>query len=188
MKIYTKTGDAGTTALFGGRRVSKTDAHVEAYGTVDELSAHLAVLRCSAISENHKLYLQKIQNTLFVVGSILADGEKNRSAYIPAFNAEYVTDLESVIDALEKDLSPLKNFILAGSDMANAQCHVCRTVCRRAERLVVFLMENKLMEDQSVLIYLNRLSDYLFVLARHITFQTCSEETIWKNEIVLKSK
>lgn len=115
MKIYTKTGDTGTTALFGGRRVSKTDAHVEAYGTIDELSAHLAVLRCCAISENHKSYVQKIQNTLFVIGSILADGEKKRSAYIPTFDVENTTDLENIIDALEKDLTPLKNFILAGS-------------------------------------------------------------------------
>ena len=181
MKIYTKTGDAGTTALFGGRRVSKTDAHVEAYGTIDELSAHLAVLRCSAISENHKLYVQKIQNTLFIIGSILADGEKKRSAYIPIFDAENIIDLEKVIDDLEKDLTPLKNFILAGSDMANAQCHVCRTVCRRAERLVVFLIDNKLVEEENVLKYLNRLSDYLFVLARHITYQNGSEETIWKS-------
>ena len=180
MKIYTKTGDTGTTALFGGRRVSKTDAHVEAYGTIDELSAHLAVLRCCAISENHKSYVQKIQNTLFVIGSILADGEKKRSAYIPTFDVENTTDLENIIDALEKDLTPLKNFILAGSDMANAQCHVCRTVCRRSERLVVFLIENKLIDDESVLKYLNRLSDFLFVLARHITFQNGSEEIIWK--------
>ncbi len=180
MKIYTKTGDKGTTALFGGRRVSKTDAHVEAYGTIDELSAHLAVLRCNPISENHKKELEKIQNTLFVVGSILADGEKERSAYIPSFDAENITDLENVIDALEKDLQPLKNFILAGSDISNAQCHVCRTVCRRAERHIVFLMDNKLMTDESVLKYINRLSDYLFVLARHITFQKAGEEIIWQ--------
>ena len=182
MKIYTKTGDKGTTALFGGRRVSKTDAHVEAYGTIDELSAHLAVLHCSTISENHKTYLQKIQHTLFVVGSILADGEKKRSAYIPTFDLENITDLENVIDRLEKDLSPLKNFILAGSDLANAQCHVCRTVCRRAERCVVFLLDHKMLDDEAVLKYINRLSDYLFVLARHITFQNGGQEIIWKKE------
>jgi cob(I)alamin adenosyltransferase len=165
-KIYTKTGDKGETSLFGGRRVPKSELRIDAYGTVDELNAHIGLLRDGIADEASRAVLLDIQNRLFVVGACLAtDPEKSLS--VPDLKPADIELLEARIDAMEQGLEPLKYFILPGGHPVVSQCHVARCVCRRAERLTVAL---HLVEpiDSLVLEYLNRLSDYLFVLSRHL--------------------
>ena len=179
-KIYTKTGDAGKTGLFGGGRVSKNNLRVEAYGTVDELNAFTGLLRDMMTNVHHKIFLEKIQNELFVIGSLLASiGDKNN--YLPNLTESAVVAIEKEIDAMETQLPPLKNFILPGGQVVNSYCHIARTVCRRAERNVVALAAKKNTNlDPIILTYLNRLSDYFFVLARHVSFESGAEEVVWK--------
>ncbi|MCC7507627.1 MAG: cob(I)yrinic acid a,c-diamide adenosyltransferase [Saprospiraceae bacterium] len=177
-RIYTKTGDKGDTALFGGRRVPKSHLRVDAYGTVDELNAFIGMLRDTQNDEHLREILAEIQNRLFSLGAHLAsDPAKNPTP--PDFKSEDVQLLESEIDAMDAVLPPLKNFILPGGHLSVSVCHVCRTVCRRAERLVVALSRRSPVDTLAIQ-YLNRLSDYFFVLSRHLAHQLDADEVIWK--------
>lgn len=176
-RIYTKTGDMGDTALFGGRRVAKSHLRVDAYGTVDELNSFVGWLRDSIENEHIRGVLVQVQHRLFSVGATLAsDPEKHPPA--PDLVQDDIILLEQEIDAMDTILPPLKNFILPGGHTAVSVCHVCRTVCRRAERLVVALHQIDAV-DTLVLQYLNRLSDYFFMLARQLGHDLGAEEVIW---------
>lgn len=179
MKIYTKTGDRGETGLFGGGRVRKDAPRIEAYGTIDELNALLGVVRSAEMPDQIDHLVRRIQGDLFAVGAELAtvDPEKHGTHMIGAAEIE---QLESAIDTLEEALPPLTHFILPDGCPAAAQLHFARTVCRRAERLLVHLMETS--EDlfsDDVLVYLNRLGDLLFVLARSVNHSAGVAETKW---------
>lgn len=182
MKIYTKTGDDGTTGLVGGSRVKKFDIRLEAYGTVDELNATLGVLRSMQVSESDKLLIIEIQNKLFNIGSRLASDEKGE-AYTAnlAITDENIGLLESAIDEFEISLPQLNHFILPGGDPASAQCHVARTVCRRAERRVLEFA-GEMPTHINTVKYLNRLSDFLFVLSRKIAMENGVSESVWRKE------
>ncbi len=176
MKIYTKTGDKGTTSLLGGTRVSKAHQKLEAYGTVDELNSVLGVV--SSSSKVHQEFLQNIQHRLFNIGSLLAV-EREVNFELPSVDAADIETLEKEIDRLNENLEPLRNFILPGGSVLSAQAHVARSVCRRAERRVVAL-EN---DDYGILVqYLNRLSDYLFVLSREFLREEGKEEVKWESK------
>lgn len=185
MKIYTKTGDRGTTALFGGTRVPKYHIRVESYGTIDELNAHIGLIRDQLVDEQDRATLLAIQHDLFTVGAILAtDPEKERlkngkeRLNIARITAETVAVLEGEIDRLDADLPLMTHFILPGGHTTVSFCHIARCVCRRAERLSVQLHEMDPLEAE-VLMYLNRLSDYLFVLARKLSLDFHAEEIKW---------
>ena len=171
MKIYTRTGDRGETSLFGGARVPKNDPRIDAYGTIDELNSCLGVLL--AIEPDPQLLA--VQRDLFEIGAHLASPGTSRFAGVETSRIE---ELERGIDAMEADLAPLKSFILPGGTPAAAQLHVARTVCRRAERLVVALHDDD-PATQSSIAYLNRLSDYLFVAARHANHKRGVEDVPW---------
>jgi cob(I)alamin adenosyltransferase len=179
MKIYTKTGDQGTTALFGGKRVSKANLRIETYGTVDELNAWLGVLRDQEVNLKRRDVLVEIQDRLFTVGSILATEPGNSKVKIPALVEEDVILLEKQIDLMDIELQPMRFFVLPGGNASVSFGHVARTVCRRAERLVIALNEQESVRP-TVIKYLNRLSDYLFVLCRKMTAELNVEETPWK--------
>jgi cob(I)alamin adenosyltransferase len=179
MKIYTKTGDQGTTALFGGKRVSKADLRIDTYGTVDELNSWIGLVRDQSVNEKRKDFLVAVQDRLFIVGSILATEPGNTKVKIPALVEADVTFLENEIDRMDKELIPLRFFILPGGHQSVSFCHVARTVCRRAERLTIAL-HNQEPIDKLVIQYLNRLSDYLFMLARKMSADLNIEETPWK--------
>lgn len=179
MKIYTKTGDAGTTALYGGARVSKADERVETYGTIDELNAHLGLLRDQEVNQARAPLFQEIQETLFVIGSHLAADPSKESMKLPPLSEESVPHLEASIDALDADLPAMKYFILPGGHPAVSVCHVARCVCRRAERQVVRFSQHETV-DPMIIVYLNRLSDWLFVLARAMGQQLGVDEIPWK--------
>ncbi len=173
MKIYTKTGDKGETSLLGGTRVSKSHQKIEAYGTVDELNSALGVLRSSTDLDSDLLL--EVQHVLFNIGSLLAT-EREVNFELPKLESTDVEKLENAIDLLNEDLPKLRNFILPGGSSAAAFAHMARTICRRAERRVVVL-ENI---DVVVIHYLNRLSDYLFVLSRAILASEGKQEINWK--------
>jgi cob(I)alamin adenosyltransferase len=177
-KIYTKTGDAGQTALFGGRRVSKSDLRVEAYGTVDELNAFVGLLRDYTDGEELRSVLSEIQHRLFSIGAHLAS-DPVKSPAQPDLHEGDVKLLENEIDRMELALPPLQNFILPGGHVAVSHAHVCRTVCRRAERLVVALDQLEPVAPTTIQ-YLNRLSDYFFVLARFLARHNQAGEHIWR--------
>jgi cob(I)alamin adenosyltransferase len=178
MKIYTKTGDSGHTSLFGGTKISKDDARLEAYGTVDELNAFVGCLFDNVQTEEIKKELFVIQNHLFDIGSVLAcDPEKN--IQLKSISASDVAQLEKQIDEMDSHLSPLQNFILPSGHPCISATHVCRTVCRRAERRAVTLY-NLVPFDNNIIIYLNRLSDYFFVLARYLAILTDTAEIKWQ--------
>ncbi len=179
MKIYTKNGDKGTTSLFGGKRVSKADVRIDAYGTVDELNSWIGVVRDQEINIARKDILVHIQDRLFTIGSSLATEPGNTKVKIPALSENDVLRLEKEIDAMEAELPPLKSFILPGGHLSVSFGHVARTTCRRAERIAISLSENEAV-DPLVIRYLNRLSDYLFVLARKTAHELGAEETPWK--------
>ena len=179
MKIYTKTGDKGTTALFGGKRVSKADLRIDTYGTVDELNSYMGLVRDQEVNAHRKSILTEIQDRLFTIGSILATEPGNTKVKVPALSESDVTFLENEIDAMEEKLLPMKSFVLPGGHPSVSFCHVARTVCRRAERLVIALNAQEKTEDL-IIKYLNRLSDYLFVLSRKMTAELKAEETPWK--------
>ncbi len=185
MKIYTKTGDAGTTALFGGSRVPKHNIRIESYGTVDELNSYLGLVRTQDIDPRSKEIIIYIQDRLFTLGAILAtdparavlkSGKERLN--IPRIEEEDITLLETEMDRMNDDLPPMTHFILPGGNTTVSYCHIARTVCRRAERRVTLLNENEPI-DKLVIKYLNRLSDYLFVLARKLSNDTNAEETQW---------
>ncbi len=178
MKIYTKTGDDGTTMLFGGGRVSKANLRIESYGTVDELNAYIGLIRDQDIGDRHKKLLKAIQNRLFVIGANLASDPDKEKLQTPDIREEDIVQLENEMDVLQAELPPLKHFILPGGHTTVSYCHLARCVCRRTERLVVALSENE--EVLPIIIrYLNRLSDYLFVLGRMLTMELGAEEIIW---------
>ncbi|MTG98136.1 MULTISPECIES: cob(I)yrinic acid a,c-diamide adenosyltransferase [Myroides] len=185
MKVYTKTGDKGTTALFGGTRVPKHHIRIESYGTVDELNSHIGLIRDQEMNQLYKEVLIEIQDRLFTVGAILAtDPDKailkngKERLNIPKISEEDIALLENEIDRMEESLPPMTHFVLPGGHTTVSYCHIARCVCRRAERLSVHLNEIEAV-DESVLKYLNRLSDYLFVLARKLTFDLHAEEVKW---------
>lgn len=168
-KIYTRTGDQGQTSLADGTRVSKTHPRLEAYGTVDELSSHLGLLASLISEESDCRFLRHIQQTLFTLSALLAT--EDSSPYRPApLPADAVAEMEQAIDELQTQVPPLRAFILPGGSVAAAQAHVCRTVCRRAERRILALREQAHV-DEAVIRYINRLGDYLFVLARSLNIR-----------------
>lgn len=179
MKIYTKTGDQGTTALFGGTRVSKTDLRIEAYGTVDEANAFIAIVRDQEVNKKRESILIAIQERLFTIGSLLAVAPGKTGVRVPQLNAADVVLLEQAIDEMDTVLPPLRNFIVPGGHIAVSHCHAARTVCRRAERNIVALHQQQPV-DPIIIQYMNRLSDYLFVLARMIAHELGVVETPWK--------
>lgn len=176
-KIYTKTGDKGLTSLWGGARVPKHHIRIEAYGTTDELNSYIGVVRDGLKDQAMRQELKTIQDRLFTLGSILAT-DPNKEMSTPDLHLSDVEALEKSIDKMEKELPALKNFILPGGHQTVSFCHVARCICRRAERLAVALNEEKPVEE-IVLKYLNRLSDYLFVLSRKIAKDFEAEEIIW---------
>ena len=176
MKIYTRTGDHGQTSLFGGARVAKSDPRIEAYGTVDELSSHIGVARTTPIPADVDAVLHQVQLDLFEVGAHLASPGTSR---FPGVDAARIEELERAIDAMESELQPLTTFILPGGSSSAAHLHVARTVCRRAERLVVAL-QDETPATVSTISYLNRLSDYLFVAARFANRRAGVDDVPWK--------
>jgi cob(I)alamin adenosyltransferase len=178
MKIYTKTGDKGLTSLIGGSRVPKYHIRIESYGTVDELNSYLGLIACQDILSHDQQILKQIQDRLFTIGaSLAADPEKSVMA-TPDLKQEDIDLLEAEMDAMEKQLPVLKHFILPGGSNTVSFCHLARCVCRRAERLTVQLAQDSPV-DEKVIVYLNRLSDYLFMLARKIGQEQHLEENKW---------
>jgi len=185
MKIYTKTGDKGTTALFGGTRVPKHHIRIESYGTVDELNSHIGLIRDQEINTLYKNVLIEVQDRLFTVGAILAtppEKETLKNGQPRLQNLGIVESdielLEKEIDTMEQALPPMTHFVLPGGHTTVSYCHIARCVCRRAERLAVHLHEIE-PTDEFVIKYLNRLSDYLFVLARKLSFDLQANEVPW---------
>ncbi|MCH7413973.1 cob(I)yrinic acid a,c-diamide adenosyltransferase [Belliella sp. R4-6] len=179
MKIYTKTGDTGTTSLLGGKRVSKGHIKIDAYGTVDELNSYIGLLRDQEVNKSREVILKEIQDRLFTLGATLATEVGKSNIKKPDLHQEDIELLEKEIDLMEEKLPPLRNFILPGGHQAISFCHLARTVCRRTERCVILLMEIEPV-DQIILSYLNRLSDYLFVLGRLMAIDLEVEEVTWK--------
>lgn len=179
MKIYTKTGDAGKTSLLGGSRVAKYHLRIEAYGTVDELNSHIGMLRSYDLEESVRALLIEIQDHLFTLGAQLATEPGERKVKIPKLRDDQVTFLEKAIDAMEEVLPPMRNFVLPGGHLAVAQAHVARCVCRRAERIVLHLNDESDV-PAPIPVYLNRLSDFLFVLSRKLGQDLQAEEIPWK--------
>jgi cob(I)alamin adenosyltransferase len=185
MKVYTKTGDTGTTSLFGGTRVPKHHIRIESYGTVDELNSHIGLIRDQDINVLYKNVLIEVQDRLFTVGAILAtppekevlkNGQKRlQNLGILETDIEF---LENEIDSMEDSLPPMTHFVLPGGHTTVSYCHIARCVCRRAERLAVHLHEIE-PTDELVIKYLNRLSDYLFVLARKLSHDLNADEVKW---------
>lgn len=179
MKIYTKKGDKGTTQLIGGTRVSKGHFKIDAYGTVDELISSIGVVRDYNIDPKYKEQLIEIQDRLFTIGSHLATDFSKSSMKLPEIFNEDVTILEDWMDEMDNELPEMKSFILPGGHLAVSNCHVARCVCRRAERAIVALSEQESVET-IIPQYINRLSDYLFVLSRKLSKDFKAEETPWK--------
>ena len=178
MKIYTKKGDKGQTGLIGGSRVSKNDLRINAYGTVDELNAHVGLLRDLTDDRELKSNLIDIQDRLFTAGSLLAVGEKGTKMKLPELNEADIHCLESWIDGMDKLLPQMKSFVLPGGHVAVSTRHIVRTVCRRAERLIVEL-SNQVKVSPLIVAYFNRLSDYFFTLSRKLSMDLNAEETPW---------
>jgi len=184
LKIYTKTGDGGYTSLIGGTKVSKADVRIETYGTVDELNSWIGLVSDQLMDTAIKRFLKEVQDRLFTIGSSLAtDGEREPKMKLPDLHAEDIKALEQEIDAMTAQLPPMKSFILPGGHMAVSSIHVARCVCRRAERLAVGLQQHALFVDTQVIQYLNRLSDYLFTLARYMAQQLGAPELAWKPRV-----
>lgn len=179
MKIYTKTGDSGTTSLYGGKRLSKAEMRIETYGTVDELNSYIGLVATYLEEKEYSDLLADIQSRLFDIGTHLAAEPGKQNLILPEIPESKITTMEEYIDKMNEHLPELKFFILPGGTHGAAICHVARTVCRRAERRVVQLSESE--EVPLVLIrFLNRLSDFLFVLARKIAHDAGATEIIWK--------
>lgn len=184
IKIYTKTGDGGKTSLIGGTKVPKSDVRIESYGTVDELNSFVGLVADYLTEEGTKDVLKEIQDRLFTIGSSLAcDPEKEPLMKIPDLKVEDVLLLENEIDKMNEILPAMKSFILPGGHIAVSTAHIARCVCRRAERLCVGMKEADNYVEPLVIIYLNRLSDYLFVLARYIAHTFGVAEVVWKARI-----
>jgi cob(I)alamin adenosyltransferase len=181
-KIYTKTGDTGQTSLIGGIRVPKYHLRIEAYGTVDELNSHLGLLKDNLLNNKHQTQLlAEVQDRLFTIGSILAS-EPESKMKLPGLKESDIELLEEEMDNLDQMLPPLKSFILPGGNALGSQCHIARCVCRRAERIVVQLATETEI-DALIVKYLNRLSDFLFVLSRKIVLDNNGVEVLWKPRV-----
>ena len=185
MKIYTKTGDKGETSLFGGTRVKKYDLRIEAYGTVDELNSYIGLIRDQELDSVTFKSLIKIQNELFTLGAMLAtppNKEKLKSGKdrlkIPKINEMDIQFLENEMDKMNETLPAMKSFILPGGHTTVSYCHIARNICRKAERITVELNDNEFV-NENIIVYLNRLSDYLFVLARKLTLDNNATEIPW---------
>lgn len=179
MKIYTKTGDLGETSLYGGKRISKSHIRIDAYGTVDELNAYVGLIRDFCEDIEDKKFLFTVQNTLFNIGANLASNpEKEKSKMVEAITEADIVAVEKEIDKINEILEPLKFFILPGGHPHISQTHIARCVCRRSERICVALSQIEAV-DQEVIIYLNRLSDYLFTLSRKMAKFLQIEELKW---------
>jgi len=184
LKIYTKTGDKGNTSLIGGTKVPKSHLRIEAYGTVDELNSWIGLVNDQIKIKHENKILKEIQDRLFTIGSSLAcDPEKEPKLKIPDLGELDILALEKEIDKMNGKLPPMKSFVLPGGHPAVSSAHVARCVCRRAERLTVALQQHKMFVDPLVIKYLNRLSDYLFVLARYIGKRLKVKEIPWKPRI-----
>ncbi len=182
MKIYTRTGDDGTTSLFGGKRVSKSHLRLHAYGTTDELNSFIGLLSDQPEMHHERDFLRLIQNKLFSIGSMLATDDPALSAKLPQLQPSDVEALEQQMDTMDTLLPPLRNFILPGGHPAVSLAHICRTICRRAERYTTELLVEGADIQPIINQYLNRLSDYFFVLARFVARRTGVEEVPWKPE------
>ncbi len=183
MKIYTRTGDDGTTGLIGGSRIKKHNIRLESYGTIDELNSYIGVIRSMQNDTHTDQVLEIIQNKLFVIGANLATDETIDliKKQLPCKKAD-IELLENEMDKMNSSLPELRNFILPGGCQAASFCHVARTVCRRAERRIVELAENKEV-DQNLIKFINRLSDYLFVLSRKLNLDQKAAEILWSPEV-----
>lgn len=179
MKVYTKTGDKGTTSLFGGTRVPKFHHRINTYGTVDELNSYIGLVRDQEINNSRASILIEIQDRLFTIGSILATEPGNSKVQLPKLVEEDIFLLEKEMDKMDEKLPAMKSFVLPGGHQSVSFCHVARCVCRRAERLVIGLNEEEPV-DPMVIKYLNRLSDYLFVLSRMMSMELNAKEAPWK--------
>lgn len=184
LKIYTKTGDLGLTSLIGGTKVPKSHLRIETYGTVDELNSYIGLIGDLIEDTHSKIILKEIQDRLFTVGSSLAcDPDKEPLMKIPDLKETDIELLEKEIDRMNEVLTPMKYFILPGGHITVSSTHVARCICRRAERLCVNMQEHGLFVDPLVIKYINRLSDYLFVLSRHVGHLLKVEEVSWKPRI-----
>ena len=179
MKVYTKTGDNGETSLLGGVRISKGELQIESYGTVDELNSHIGLIRDQVNNKKTSIKLIEIQNHLFTIGSHLANDKTKNKIKLPEINEIDVNRLEDEIDKMDEKLPVMNAFILPGGHTIVSQIHIARCVCRRAERQIVRL-NNEWKIPEIIIKYLNRLSDYLFVLSRKVGKDLCSEEIEWK--------
>ncbi len=178
-KIYTKTGDKGQTSLIGGTRVPKHHIRIEAYGTVDELNSYIGLIRDQQIDEQTKKMLIEIQDRLFTIGSSLASDPEKSKMKIPDLKEEDIVLLEQEMDKMNDVLPEMRSFVLPGGHTTVSFCHIARCVCRRAERLTIHLSEESYVADL-VIKYLNRLSDYLFMLSRKLTQDLNAPEIPWK--------
>ncbi|MDN4166910.1 cob(I)yrinic acid a,c-diamide adenosyltransferase [Cytophagales bacterium LB-30] len=179
MKIYTKTGDKGTTSLLGGTRVLKSHDRIESYGTVDELNSYIGLVRDQEVNRTRKEILKEIQDRLFTIGANLASDPQKSGMKIPDLKESDIQLLENEMDAMDKQLPEMRNFILPGGHPSVSYCHIARCVCRRAERLAIKLAQEEPVAEE-VIVYLNRLSDYLFVLGRKMAAELQAEEVAWK--------
>lgn len=183
-KIYTKTGDKGGTSLIGGVRVPKNHIRIESYGTVDELNSYLGMVNDMCANEAINLALREVQDRLFTIGAALATNpDKEVKIKLPDLHESDVTWLEQQIDTMNEVLPEMRSFILPGGNLASSTCHVARCVCRRAERICVDMQENDEYVPALIITYLNRLSDYLFVLARYISHLHNAPEIPWRARI-----
>lgn len=183
-KIYTKTGDKGSTSLIGGVRVPKNHIRIEAYGTVDELNSHLGMVSDGVEQTEIKEWLREIQDRLFTIGAVLATNpDKEVKMKLPDLHDEDVEWLEARIDKMNEALPEMRSFILPGGNLAGSTAHVARCVCRRAERICVGMQQDEEVVPDLVVKYLNRLSDFLFVLARYIGHLNNAEEIPWRARI-----
>lgn len=179
--VYTRTGDEGTTSLVGGTRVSKTDIRLESYGTVDELNAHLGLLMTYIEDDADKEFLLKIQHKLFSVGSYLAtDQDKTPLKECSIILPSHIEEIEREIDMIDEQLPPINRFVIPCGCRGTAICHVCRTVCRRAERRILSLSKSCFI-DKNIMVFMNRLSDYLFLLSRKQNININRNEIFWDN-------
>jgi len=182
MKLYTKTGDKGQTGLIGGTRVAKNDVRLDAYGTIDELNSFIGLLTTYQIPESEIQFLRFIQHKLFTIGSHLATDTSKVSLHkASVLDDESILRIEQEIDRLDATLPELSSFILPGGSQSGALCHICRTVARRSERRL-FDMNELHNVDSHILIFINRLSDYFFVLSRFLTLRSGCEEIYWKTQ------
>lgn len=175
MNIYTKTGDNGTTSTPDGKRVSKAGDIISAYGDIDELTAHLGLLRTMIADTGDALFIEQLQHLLLAIGTSIIGGDVPAASFATA-----TAEMETLIDRISRQLPTLHNFVIPGNSVAEAQCHVCRTVCRRAERSLV-AVRNCRENCPEILSFINRMSDYLFVLARNLNFITHQTEKTWHN-------